>query len=320
MPPPIEISSGLLSATVLPRGATLAAVRFGTGAPNLLLGFADPQDHARVPIYAGALVGPVANRITGGRINIDGTRCQMPLNEAGGTTLHSGPDGLHALDWDVVRQTAQSVTLCRHLPDGAQGLPGDRKITATYRVEGCALWLDITAQTTRTTPMNIAAHPYWNLDQRRDVAGHLLQVNADHVLPVDAQNLPTGARASTQGTLFDFSTLRAVPLTPALDVNFCLADAPHAAPQAAAILRGANGCQLDIATTAPGLQVYAGAFTPDMPGALEGGRDLCPYAGIALEPQLWPDAPRHSQFPSILLTPGQTWRQTTCFSLTPPAP
>ena len=41
-------------------------------------------------------------------------------------------------------------------------------------------------------------------------------------------------------------------------------------------------------------------------------------AGIALEPQFWPDAPHHPGFPQITLRPGEVWKQVTSYRLTPP--
>lgn len=314
---PITLLSDGLSATVLPRGAALVDVRFIGQTRNLVIGFADPADHQNVPICAGPLVGPIANRVRGGRVKINGQTYQMPINE-NANCLHSGPDGLHTLLWKIAAQAADRVTLCVTLPEGANGLPGTRMITAQYQIVAQTLTLTVTATTDRATPMNIAAHPYWNLDGQADVGGHLLTVNAAHYLPTDTQGLPTGDRKPMSGSAFDFASPTPVPLIPALDVNFCLARAPRPTPQPAATLRGADGTQLDIATTASGLQVYAGSSLPDLAVAMNGSPPLKPYSGIALEPQHWPNAPHHSDFPQITLLPGETYQQITEFKLTHP--
>jgi len=166
--------------------------------------------------------------------------------------------------------------------------------------------------------MNIAAHPYWNLDGRPTIAGHQLQVAAASYLPVDVDNLPTGETALTHKTLFDFTQPRAVPCTPELDVNFCLANRPRPQPELAATLTGACGTRLTVHTTEPGLQVYNGAFLPNAPVAMADAPAMQPYSGIALEPQGWPDAPNHPQFPQVALTPDQPYRQITTFTLTSP--
>ncbi|MEW9918753.1 aldose epimerase family protein [Marimonas sp. MJW-29] len=315
---PIKLATDSLRAAILPKGATLAALRLGPDGDNLVLGFRNPRDHVDVPAYVGPLVGPVANRIAEGRVNLGGKSYQMPRNENGETCLHSGAEGLHAQVFEVRELTKSAVTLALTLPDGAQGLPGRREIAARYSVEGSCLTLEIFAKTDRTTPMNIAAHPYWKFDDRPDVSGHLLQISAEKYLPTDERKLPTGEIRSVTGTDLDFRTPRPVPLTPALDVNYCLArqQRPETAP--CATLKGATGITLHVSTDAPGLQIYNGAFLPRIAGVLDNGGNLAPYGGIAIEPQFWPDAPRHAGFPSIILHPGETWRQTTHFRLTLP--
>ncbi len=317
MTDPITLRSDTLIATILPQGATLAGLRFAGQTRNLVIGFDDPADHDNIPICAGALVGPIANRIRNGKVVIDGHSYQMPQNE-GANSLHSGPDGLHAQLWQIAAQTSDQVTLTCALPDGANGLPGNRQISARYQVAANTLMLTLTATTDRPSPINIAPHPYWNLDGRADVGGHHITVNAAHYLPVDAQGLPTGEKRAVAGGEFDFTTSAPVPRTPALDVNFCLAPARFDTPYPAATLIGQCGTRLDISTTAPGLQVYNGSSLPDLPVAMADCPPLKPYSGIAFEPQFWPDAPHHDDFPQITLRPGDTYALTSHFTLTPP--
>lgn len=314
---PIDIRSSALHLRILPQGAALVGVRFADHPRNLVLGFADPADHTRVPIYAGALVGPVANRLRDGVVQIDGKRWKMQRNEAGITALHSGDDGLHAQLWRVIAYEPHRVTLACMLPDGLGGLPGNRRFAVTYQVDGACLTLTVEAQTDQPTPINVAAHPYWNLDGRKDVSGHHLEVFADTYLPTDAQNLPTGAQAQVAGTAFDFRTPNPVPLSPKLDVNFCLAGHMRADPVPAAKLTGTDGTTLKIDTNAAGLQVYNGAYLPQTALATADFPEIAPYAAIALEPQHWPDAPNQPDFPQITLHPDAIYRQITRYTLSP---
>ena len=43
------------------------------------------------------------------------------------------------------------------------------------------------------------------------------------------------------------------------------------------------------------------------------GASYKPFAGLALEPQLWPDAPHHPKFPVAILHPGEVYLQKTEF-------
>jgi aldose 1-epimerase len=315
MTDPVALSSDYLRVDILPTGASLTGVYLPDLPRNLVLGF-DPATRAtEVPIYAGAIVGPVANRVRVGCVTIRGQRYQMVLNEGGRTALHSGPQGLHARTWEIVEQTDSLVTLRCDLPDGACGLPGNRRIEATYTAEGARLRLDIRATTDQPTPMNIAAHPYWNLDGQPDLSQHSLSIRTERYTPTTGDNLPTGQINPVAGTVFDFRQGATIPLTADLDINYCRSVAMQAEPTSAATLTGGDGTTLHIATNTPGLQVYNGAHLPFMPNALSNGRDLLPYGAIALEPQHWPDAPHHAHFPQITLWPGQTYHQITTYTL-----
>ncbi|WP_339766467.1 aldose epimerase family protein [uncultured Pseudosulfitobacter sp.] len=305
----IEISNDHLRARLSPRGAGLVGLWHGAVTRSLVLGYADGTPAG----YMGALVGPVANRIGGAAVTIDGTRWQMQANE-GTTCLHSGDDGVHSRVWTVSDHSATEVTFSLALDHGECGLPGIRRMNARYTLEGSALRLDICAITDRTTVMNIAHHPYWNLAGSGTVQDHSLRVFGDSYLPVDADKLPTGAQTSISalGLMPDRDT----PLHHAapMDHNICLGrkrDTPHPA----ACLTGPNGLHLTISTTEPGLQVYDGAGLPDQPDAAMLGAKIGPYAGIALEPQGWPNAPHNDSFPAITLLSGNNYRQTTIYTL-----
>ena len=301
----VTLTSNQLTARISPHGARLETLCF-EGGPSLVL-HTDPDTHPDWrSFYPGAIVGPVANRVKGGRFTLNGTTCQMPCNENGIAALHSGPDGLDQRVWTITDQSASDLHLHITLPDGDGGLPGTREIEAHYAVRDATLTLTITARTDAPTPINIAHHPYWRLG---DAAAHLLQVAAPHYLPVDARNIPTGEIAPVTGTAFDHSAPR--PLDPQVDHNLCCATARRDRPTHLATLTGTNGLQLDVDSTEPGLQVYAGAHLPTLPGT-----DIAPFAGIALEPQGWPDAVNQPHFPSVLCAPDQPYRQITRYRIT----
>jgi aldose 1-epimerase len=99
------------------------------------------------------------------------------------------------------------------------------------------------------------------------------------------------------------------------DHNFCLADARVPIRPVAWLTAPEGGLTLTVETTEPGLQVYDGAMiAAGMPGL--DGRPLAPHAGLALEPQLWPDAPNHPGFPPALLRPGEVYEQHTVLAFT----
>jgi aldose 1-epimerase len=67
-----------------------------------------------------------------------------------------------------------------------------------------------------------------------------------------------------------------------------------------------------MSTTEPGVQFYTGNF---LDGKLKGHDDVVyqQHMGFCLEAQHFPDAVNQPAFPSIILRPGATYRQTTVY-------
>lgn len=300
----VTLSAGDIAVKILTLGAIVQDVRLAGVAYGLALGSDKVADYEAGMKYFGAIVGPIANRISNSRVRLDGMMYELERNEEGRTHLHSGAEGSHAQIWTIVAQTQSSVTLTLTMPDGMAGLPGHRQISVTYQVTAPAtLTLEISGTTDATTVMNFASHIYWNLDGTPTWEGHSLRLAADHYTPVDETVCPTGEVANVTGTPMDFRQERAMKIgDPALDHNFCLSDAPTALRDVL-WLRGQSGVSMSMATTEPGVQVH------DASGSGRPGRGF--YEGVVIEPQRWPDAPNNPHFPSIRVLPDATYHQTT---------
>ncbi|WP_106745111.1 aldose epimerase family protein [Yoonia maritima] len=300
----ITLSAGDLTVSILTLGAILQDVRLAGVPHSLTLGSDNLSDYENGMGYHGALVGPIANRISNARVRLEGMMYELERNENGTGHLHSGSDGTHAQIWKVVERSENSVTLSLDLADGVNGLPGRRTITAVFTVTAPAnLTLEITGLTDTKTLMNFANHSYWNMDGAATWEGQQLQIFADHYLPINEATAPTGELCDVTGTAMDFRALRRFDQgAPALDHNFCLSDSPTTLRDVLT-LTGTSGVTMTIATTEPGIQVYDGR------GAQRPGKST--YEGLAIEPQRWPDAPNNSAFPSIAVTADAPYRQTT---------
>lgn len=310
----LGLAGGGLALRLLTLGATVQDLRLAGVAWPLVLGGADPADYAGPLLYAGAIVGPVANRIAGARAQVAGRLCRFEANE-GATLLHSGASGIHARIWRVEACGQDHAALRCDLADGDGGFPGNRTIRAGFRLSAPAtLTLTLTAASDAATLMNLAHHGYWNLDGTADISEHRLTVAAACYLATDEALIPEGPPRPVAGTPFDLRAGCRLSEAPPLDHNFCLAPARRRVSHAAT-LTGASGVSLRIETTEPGLQVYDGRHFAVPGGHGNGGRAYGPRAGIAFEPQLWPDAPNRPEFPPALLGPGETCRQVTRFSL-----
>ena len=79
---------------------------------------------------------------------------------------------------------------------------------------------------------------------------------------------------------------------------------------AAKVVHPGTGRVMEIYTTEPGLQFYTGNF---LDGTLtgKGGTVYERNFGFCLEAQKYPDTPNKPGFPTSVLRPGETYRQTT---------
>ena len=310
----ITLAAGALTARVLTLGAILSDLRMAGADWPLVLGSAEIGAYEGPMRWFGAVVGPVANRIGGARALIAGHEARLEANE-GTSTLHGGTSGTSAQVWTVADQAPDRVTLALTLPAGLGGFPGNRRLSAEYRLTAPAtLALTLYASTDAPTLVNLAHHPYWNLDGTGDTSAHRLRVAAEAYLPTDGAMLPLGPRQSLEGDPRDLRHARALATLPPLDHCFILAEAPRALTPVATLC-GTRGITLALATTAPGLQVYDGAGLGTAPWQGHAGAPYGPRAGLALEPQLWPDAPAHADYPSILLTPDTQFEHQTRYTL-----
>lgn len=259
--------------------------------------------------FFGGSIGRYANRIAGGHLPLDGVD-HVLATQPTGHTLHGGPEGFDKRAWDVAEVSQRHAVLTLDSPDGDQGFPGRVRAAVRYAVGADGVDITYTATTDAPTVVCLTNHTYLTLAgvDDGDVRDHQLQVAASRYTPVDAELIPTGELASVEGTPFDLlspTLLREVVtadqpgIDAGLDHNFVLDDG--GAPQIRLI--GPRGdLALDITTDQPGVQVYTGQGLD---------RDHPPYAGIALEPQVFPDSPHHPEWPSPVLRPTEEYRTTT---------
>ena len=312
----IRISGGGLSASILTWGAVLQDLRLEGHAPPLVLGFEDIGSYLAHSPYFGATAGRCANRIRGGSFEIDGRTFHTDRNGGGGHTLHGGSQGIGKRLWTLEQVTDHSVELTIEDADGHMGFPGALSIRAVFTLLPAGV-LDIryTAETDAPTLCNLAHHSYFALDDTGGVREHRMGIEADAYLPADGDFLATGEVRAVAGTPYDFRqgrTIREANEGGPIDTNFCLSRERRPIRPVAWLSSAASGVEMVIRTTEPGLQVYDAARL-DIPVPGLGGRRMGPFCGVALEPQVWPDAIHHPDWPQAVLRPGETYDQHTQF-------
>lgn len=318
----ITISGGGLTASVLTYGAIIQDLRLDGHAPPLVLGYERLADYLANVNYFGAVAGRHANRIREGRFILDGETYRIDPDRPEAHGLHGGSGSYARRNWQVADAGSDFVTLALHDPDGTMGFPGTLDATCTYRLsDGGRLCVVFEATTDRPTLCNLAQHSYFNLDDGGEgtVLDHRLRIAADSYLTVDDELIPTGEVATVAGTPFDFRTDRPIRREGPdgqvrYDHNFCLSRQRVALRPVARLSAARSGVVMDVATTEPGLQFYAGHYTaPASPGLA--GRRYGAFSAICLEAQTWPDSPNHPGFAQAVLRPGETYRQETEFRL-----
>ncbi|MCF4098114.1 aldose epimerase family protein [Maritalea mediterranea] len=314
----VRISNGGSSASIMTWGASLQDFHRVECDYSLVLGSPDFDAYLGPMLYFGAIVGPVANRVANGQFLLDGHLVELDRNENGKTTLHGGSSGTGQRNWTLLACNATSCTLGVTHGDGVGGFPGNVDVRAHYALDETGrLTLDIDACTDKTTPLNFAHHSYWNLDGQADISRHHMQISASKYLPVDAELIPADVPARVQGTVFDYRLAKPIssPDHMALDHNFCIDGADGQVRHLCTVQ--ARQFSLDVHSTEPGLQVFDATGMDTTPFKGHQGHPYGPHAGLALEPQKWPDSPNREAFPSSLVQPGETYHQRTQFRVTP---
>jgi aldose 1-epimerase len=282
---------------------------------EIVLGFETLDEYVRCPRYFGALIGRHANRIARGRFTIDGIEYQLPCNN-GANHLHGGFKGFDKRVWDV-RESDKALHLSYFSKDGEEGYPGNVTAFVDYTLLDNELRIDYRATTDRDTIVNLTNHSYFNLRGAGTILDHELTLNADHYTPVSEALIPTGEIKAVAGTPMDFRSGKAIGselqnVPGGYDHNFVLNNADGSLRPGARLYEPVTGRVLEIFTTEPGMQFYSGNF---LDGSLIGRNGVAYelYTGLCLEPQHFPDAPNHSNFPSTILHPGEEYTHTSLY-------
>ena len=295
---------------------------------DIVLGYNNIETYVNNPgeRFLGAVVGPYANRIANGTYTIGDETYTFPQNN-NGQTLHGGLKGLDLVVWDVTEVTDSTLVLSYLHEDGAEGMPGNLKIVMTYALTSDNEFkVDYVAETDKTTHVNISHHSFFNLkgEGNGTINDHILYINASNTTPVNAVLIPSGEIADVTGTPFDFRQAKAIGQDLEVDNeqlrngggydhNWILdRQTPDQMELAASVYEPVSGRFMEVYTDQPALQFYGGNF---FDGSTEGkyGKALRYRESIALETQKYPDTPNHSNFPSTLLNPGETYTHSCVY-------
>ena len=284
--------------------------------------------------FFGATAGRFANRIAAGKFTLDGTTYQLATNnEPGGIPchLHGGKVGFDKVLWKgepVRKAAARGVALTYTSKDGEENYPGTLQVKVTYWLtDANELVWQAEATTDKPTIVNLAHHSYWNLtgDPTKTILDHELMLAADAYLPTDKGLIPTGQKASVEGTPMDFrkatkvgarvnADFEALKFGGGYDHAWVLREG-KGVRLAAVVKDPSSGRTMEVLTDQPAVQFYCGNFL-DGASTGKGGVKYQFRTGLCLETEGFPDAPNKPQFPSTVLRPGQTYHHTMVLRFT----
>ena len=286
---------------------------------DVTLGFDSLDGYVGEHPYFGATVGRVANRIVGGRFTLDGKEYSLATND-GANHLHGGNVGFDKVLWkseQIKTPDGPGLKLSHQSPDADEGYPGNLSICVIYSLNNAnELTIEMTATTDKPTPVNLVNHAYWNLAGHAsgDILGHEMMINADRYTAVDEEIITTGEIALVKGSPLDFrqpTTIgkRIAKTNGGYDHNFVLNGQAGQLRLAAKASEPNSRRVLEVHTTEPGVQFYTGNF---LDGSLSGKGNAIyqKYAAFCLETQHYPDSVNKPQFPSTILSPGDTYQHT----------
>lgn len=267
----------------------------------------------------GALIGRYGNRINKGRFSINDVEYQLPQNNYG-HCLHGGPKGFHNLVWEARQPNDSVLILSLFSPDGDEGFPGNVNVEVTYTLTANnALKIDYSATTDKPTILNLTNHSYFNLsgDPSRDITEETLTFDASGFTPIDSTFMTTGEIRPVEGTPFDFRNGRVIgdsinsdyeQIKNGLgyDHNMVLDHPGDIDNVAAKLYDPSSGIVMEVFTTEPGIQFYAGNF---LDGSVKGKKGIAypRRSAICLETQHFPDSPNKPDWPSVVVLPGNTY-------------
>ncbi|MDC7125048.1 MAG: galactose mutarotase [Spirochaetales bacterium] len=325
-----------ISITAISYGAMLISVKTPDKngiSEEITLGKKDLEAYEAGHPFFGATIGRFANRISGGSFSLNNNDYTLPLNDDP-NCLHGGSEGFDKQVWDIFpfkSEKEAGVKFSYISFDNEQGFPGKVEITSTYILtEKNELFFNYEAITDKDTPINITNHTYWNLSggKKDNILSHDLELNCKSYLPVDEVLIPTGEIKNVSDTPFDFSVMKKIGkeinnvdggydhcwVTSNFSDSYSangnenlVNNLKESAPSAIAIEED-SGRKLELFTTLPGIQFYAGNGLEN-----ETGRDSVykKHGAFCLETQNFPDSPNKDNFPSPILKPGEKYIHST---------
>ena len=281
---------------------------------NVIQGHDNIQDCMSSPEpFLSTLIGRYGNRICKGKFTMNDKEYSLAVNN-GPNHLHGGPTGFHARVWDSAYYE--------------EGFPGELNMTVKYSLtDDNELVIDYRGTTNKKTVVNMTSHGFFSLagiaNPTPSAMNVICQINADFFIPIDENSIPTGEILKVEGTPFDFRT--PTPVGERIDADcpqikngagydHCFVLNKREVGElsfAAKIVEPESGRTMEVYTTEPGVQFYSDNWADGYKGQF--GATFGRRSALCFEAQHFPDSPNRAHFPSVILRPGEVYKQKTIY-------
>jgi len=289
-----SIENEFIKAVFIAYGAILHQlwVKDKNGNPtNVIMGLAEPEDYLNDEWARGAVIGRFAGRLVN-PIKVGQQTVQIENNR--GLMLHSGSSGWHLKTWTPKpHKNKQKITFEYHCPDGTSGFPGSIDARVTYSIHESVLLIQYQGIPSKTTPINMTNHAYFNLNPNNNIGNHKLTIDADDFLELQSNLVPTGKKIEVTGTPLDFRKEKFISET-RLDDYFVV---NQNKTSVASLYSPETGIEMKTYTDQPGVVV----FTPPH------------FEAICFETQKFSNSPNIPSFPSTLIEANKEYSHSSRF-------
>lgn len=289
---------------------------------DVVLGFKNIEAYLKENIYAGAIVGRIAGRLSNAEFIIDKTIYKVTKNERN-HHVHGGHKGFDKRLWEaeiIKIGDYEALKLYYFSEDGEEGYPGNLKVSIIYSIDDDnGLKMEYHATTDKATPLSLTNHSYFNLagEGNGDILNHLIKIDADYTVEVDENLLPTGKILpviNNVNNLKEEKLVKDIVSKVYLEHgdNYLVNTDEAVIKEVATIKESDSGRIMKVFSSAPNLQFYSGIGLNTLSKG-KSGTKYSKFAGMCLECQGFSDALKHNNFESIILHANSVFHQTVIY-------
>lgn len=320
-------------------GATITSIKVPDKSGKLIdvtQGYDNVTPYEKSPVgHAGGTIGPVANKISNGKFNIDGKEYTLECNKDNGKShSHGGTNGFDVQNWKA-KVLKDGIEFTYIKKDMESGYPGNVTASVTYKLDNSNnLHIIYKAKSDKDTLINMTNHTYFNLDGAENTSENSV---LDHIVTLPNSSsytrnseiaVPTGEIVKVDDTPFDFKTAKRIgdvinsddeqiKIGSGFDQNYCIDNYDgKTLIEAADVKSSKTGIGLKVSTNLPGFQFYTANHLgkSSQPNGKNGSR-YEKRSALCVEPQFFPNAINTAAFAEKgILKSGEEYNREIVYS------